>query len=84
MPDPDCMRTGSTLHVNAAHGRPTGRGRPRDPMLHAVPGFDRTRSALCGARVGGAVLPWRWTEAGTCAECATLVGADHALAAGAA
>lgn len=44
--------------VIAVRGRPTGRGRPRGPLLHAVPGTDRTRSALCGARVGGAPLPW--------------------------
>jgi hypothetical protein len=44
--------------VYAVLDRPTGRGRPRGGLLHAVPGTDRTRSALCGARVGGEVLAW--------------------------
>jgi hypothetical protein len=60
----------------AARGRPTGRGRPRGPFLHLVPGTDRTRSALCGARVGGQTLPWP-VSAGAddtpCPECAALV-----------
>lgn len=60
----------------AARGRPTGRGRPRGPLLHVVPGTDRTRSALCGARVGGQTLPWP-VSAGAgdtpCPECAALV-----------
>ena len=72
--------------VLAARGRPTGRGRPRGPLLHAVPGTDRTRSALCGARVGGATRPWplaadsvpgtsaaRRRDEGTCPECAALL-----------
>lgn len=70
----------------AARGRPTGRGRPRGPFLHAVPGNDRTRSALCGARVGGATRPWphpdavraeeaRRADDGTCPECAALLTA---------
>lgn len=71
--------------VLAARGRPTGRGRPRGPLLHAVPGTDRTRSALCGARVGGATLPWPHVGTGepdrarvvrddrTCPECAALL-----------
>ncbi len=62
----------------AARGRPTGRGRPRGPLVHVVPGSDRTRSALCGARVGGETLPWPTTAgssagAAACPECAALV-----------
>ena len=68
----------------AVRGRPTGRGRPRGPLLHAVPGSDRTRSALCGARVGGQLRPWPQqrpapsaeqlrSDPGTCPECAALV-----------
>ena len=71
--------------VYAVRGRPTGRGRPRGPLLHAVPENDRTRSALCGARVGGETLPWPEQRAAprieqlsrpeppTCPECASLV-----------
>lgn len=73
----------------AVRGRPAGRGRPRGPQLHAVPASDRTRSALCGARVGGAPLPWPRDEdrpapepaadqVDTCSECAALLGSAAA------
>ena len=71
--------------VYAARGRPAGRGRPRGPLLHAVPGSDRTRSAVCGERVGGARRPWQQRAAGAagppiaiCTECAALVE-QHAM-----
>lgn len=66
----------------AARGRPTGRGRPRGPLLHAVPVSDRTRTALCGARVGGELRPWpqdlspragERIEPATCPDCAALL-----------
>lgn len=69
----------------AARGRPAGRGRPRGPLLHAVPRTDRTRSALCGARVGGVVRPWPYPrgtaapEPGACPECAALLAAPAAV-----
>ena len=56
----------------AVHGRPVGRRRSRNTPLHAVPGTDRTRSALCGARVGGQATPWALLPAGACPECAQL------------
>ena len=53
---------------------PPGAVDPRGPLLHVVPGTDRTRSALCGARVGGRTLPWPASAgAGDCPECAALV-----------
>ena len=61
-----------TLAVDAVRGRPTGRGRPSGD-LHAVPRTDRTRTALCGARVGGAGRPWGGTRPGTCPDCAGLL-----------
>ena len=70
--------------ILAARGRPTGRGRPRGPLLHAVPGTDRTRSALCGARVGGAALSWpadggpSGREPATCPECRALLSRSAA------
>ena len=69
--------------IYAVRGRPAGRGRPRGPLLHAVPATDRTRTALCGLRVGGLRRPWPdgapvlagpgRTEPGTCPECAALL-----------
>lgn len=63
--------------ILALRGRPAGRGRPRGPLLHAVPLNDRTRSALCGARVGGDPRPWPaatpGTADGTCPDCAALL-----------
>lgn len=42
--------------------------------MHVVPGTDRTRSALCGARVGGEILPWpAAAEDAPCPECAALI-----------
>jgi hypothetical protein len=75
--------------VLAARGRPTGRGRPTEPLLHAVPETDRTRTALCGARVGGATAPWPGpgaarrpgTEVATCPECTALLESRAAHAA---
>ncbi len=46
-----------TPALHAVRGRPVGRQRARGP-LHAVPADDRTRTALCGARVGGARSAW--------------------------
>ena len=60
--------------VEAVRGRPTGRGRPSGD-LHAVPRTDRTRTALCGARVGGAGRPWGDARPGTCPDCAGLLQA---------
>ena len=69
-----------TPALHAVRGRPVGRKRAGGP-LHAVPADDRTRTALCGARVGGALRTWpaqpsagEPVPAGTCAECASLVG----------
>ncbi len=58
--------------VDAVRGRPTGRGRASGD-LHAVPRTDRTRTALCGARVGGNGRPWGERRPGTCPECAGLL-----------
>lgn len=58
--------------VEAVRGRPTGRRRPSGE-LHAVPRTDRTRTALCGARVGGQGGPWVAPRTGTCPECRALV-----------
>ena len=58
--------------VEAVRGRPAGRRRPSGE-LHAVPRTDRTRTALCGARVGGPGRPWGAPRAGTCPECHELV-----------
>ncbi len=70
-------------HLYAVRGRPTGRGRPRGLLLHAVPATDRTRTALCGSRVGGLRRPWvdgppvttgpARAEPGTCPDCAALL-----------
>ena len=63
--------------VLAARGHPSGRGRPRGLLLHAVPLTDRTRSALCGARVGGAVRSWHprpGQAPAVCPECTALLG----------
>jgi len=62
----------------ALRDRPSGRSRVRGPLVHAVPGSDRTRSALCGARVGGRPSPWvvrpvSLGEVATCPDCAALV-----------
>jgi len=68
----------------ALRDRPSGRSRVRGPLLHAVPGTDRTRSAMCGARVGGRRSPWS-TRPGTlggtttCPECSSLVERGAAL-----
>jgi len=63
--------------IYALRDRPSGRSRVRGPLLHAVPGSDRTRSALCGARVGGRRSPWAARpgtgEAGTCPDCSSLL-----------
>ena len=66
--------------VDAVRGRPTGRGRPSGEV-HAVPRTDRTRTALCGARVGGAGRPWGGTRPGTCPDCAGLLASGRAPAA---
>jgi len=74
-----CASTlGSMADFYALRDRPSGRSRVRGPLLHAVPGTDRTRSALCGARVGGRPSPWAVRpvstgEATTCPECSSLV-----------
>ena len=82
------MQRGASILVHMAdffalRDRPSGRSRVRGPLLHAVPGTDRTRSALCGARVGGRPSPWAVRpvstgEATTCPECSTLVEGDRA------
>ncbi len=68
--------------VLAARGRPTGRGRPRGTLLHAVPVRDRTRTALCGERVGGPSRPWPGSTGAdaalvpdprACPECAAVL-----------
>jgi hypothetical protein len=66
---PYLLRSGA---FDAVRGRPTGRGRPSGD-LHAVPRTDRTRTALCGARVGGPGRPWGDTRPGTCPDCAGLL-----------
>lgn len=86
---PTSSRPGARAGLGALHavrGRPTGRGRAVGTALHAVPVTDRTRSALCGARVGGDPLPWAPVPEPDaapdfCAECASL--ADVRLAASA-
>lgn len=90
--DTASTRTSRNLHhmlnVLAARGRSTGRGRPSNSMMHAVPGNDRTHSAVCGAPVDGATQAWPdaagsaaelsrfMREAGACAECAALLAPD--------
>jgi len=63
--------------VDAVRGRPTGRGRPSGDV-HAVPRTDRTRTALCGERVGGAARPWGGERPGTCPECRSLLAVPEA------
>jgi len=62
--------------IYALRDRPSGRSRIRGPLLHAVPDSDRTRSALCGARVGGRKSPWAvrpTSSEGTCPDCSSLL-----------
>ena len=66
------MRT-TTRDVHAVGDRPSGRRPSPRPLLHAVPVADRTRSALCGARVGGADRPWSHADPTSCPECVALV-----------
>ena len=65
----------SDPEVMAVSDRPVGRRRALRPLLHAVPRNDRTRSALCGARVGGAPQPWGRGGQACCPECCALIAA---------
>lgn len=71
--------------VLAVKGRANDAGSVAGSVLHAVPRDDRTRSALCGARVSGATRPWPQPTGGSgrpvpftagrglCLECTAML-----------
>ena len=74
MSAPALPRPLDPAQLAAVRGRPTGRRRPSGD-LHAVPRTDRTRTALCGARVGGDGRPWPQARGDTCPDCRALLAA---------